>query len=1839
MNEFEIVIGLEVHCQLNTKTKAFCSCPTTFGVPPNESVCPVCLALPGALPVLNQQVVFRAVKLGMAFNCRILPQSWFARKNYFYPDLPKGYQISQSELPICLGGSIKFKLDNEWREVKLIRIHIEEDAGKSVHDIGTETYIDINRSGVPLLEIVSEPDIRSSNEAKAYLERIRQIVRYFDISDGNMEEGSLRCDANVSLRKKSEKKFGTRTEIKNMNSFKSVEKAIDFEVQRQYDILKTGGTIIQETRLWDANKEETRSMRGKEDAHDYRYFPEPDLVPIHVPDTLLSKIKKSLPELPEQRAKRFVDVMKIPEYDAQVITSDKHIADYYESVAQMCGNAKIASNWVMGEVLKSIKERNMDIAIFPIQPTRLAKLISLVIKSVISNTIAKEVFELMMNSEEMPEELIEKNKLSQVSDFSVLEAIVNKVLSENSEHVNAYKSGECVSPEPIKYTVTFDSKGGTSVGSVTVTSGSKVTKPKEPTRAGYDFDGWYKEEASTNVFNFDTETIKANIILYAKWAENSYTVTFNSNGGSTVPNAKVTHGSKVAKPIDPSRVGYAFGGWYKEEASTNVFNFDTETIKANIILYAKWAENSYTVTFNSNEGSAVPEAIVKYGSKVTKPTDPSRVGYAFGGWYKEAALTNVFNFGTETITANITLYAKWTINTYTVTFNTGDGSTVPEATVDYGGNVTKPTDPTRVGYAFGGWYKEVGLTNAFNFDTETITANITLYAKWAENSYTVTFNSNGGSTVPNVTVDYGSKVTKPTDPTREGHAFGGWYKEAGFINKFIFDTETITANIILYAKWAENSYTVTFNTGDGSTVPAATVNHGNKVTKPTDPTRVGYAFGGWYKEVLLTNVFSFTTETITANIILYAKWTINTYTVTFNTGDGSPVPAATVNHGNKVTKPTDPTRVGYAFGGWYKEVGLTNAFNFTTETITASITLYAKWAENSYTVTFNTGDGSTVEDIIVIHGGKVTKPTDPTREGHVFGGWYKEVLLTNVFNFDTETITANIILYAKWTINTYTVTFNTGDGSPVPAATVNHGNKVTKPTDPTRVGYAFGGWYKEEASTNVFNFDTETITASITLYAKWAENSYTVTFNTGDGSPVPAATVNHGNKVTKPTDPTREGHVFGGWYKEVLLTNVFNFDTETITANIILYAKWTINTYTVTFNSNSGSTVPEATVNHGNKVTKPTDPTRVGYAFGGWYKEVLLTNVFNFDTETITANVTLYAKWTINTYTITFNTGDGSPVPAATVNHGNKVTKPTEPTREETITANIILYAKWTINTYTVTFNTGDGSTVPDVTVNHGEKVTKPTDPTRVGYAFGGWYKEEASTNVFNFDTETITANIILYAKWTINTYTIMFNTGDGSPVPAATVNHGNKVTKPTDPTREETITANITLYAKWTINTYTVTFNTGDGSTVPAATVTHGSRVTKPTDPTRTGYTFGGWYKEVGLTNAFNFDTETITVNITLYAKWTINTYTVTFNSNSGSIVPNATVNHGSRVAKPTDPTRTGYTFGGWYKEVGLTNAFDFGIEIITASITLYVKWLPILVTSITFDKTGPLATFIGETNQITATILPLDALTKTLTWTSSNDDVATVDANGLITTHAKGDAIITATSTDGSNISASINIDPYFYVPDKNFREALKNISTIGNLNWFTTVDGRDALKIEDAKVTGEKSMYLIGKEIESLVGIEYFTSLEELLCGENKLQTLDVSKNVALKTLSCAYNDLRSLDLSKNVALTTLYILHSTNSTYPSNPNLTFLDLRGMRSVDPNGGLGIVNGINILETLLLHDNLKTHTGVRDAKTARGNNLIISTYSADAGSSVYTKTCSNWDPGTSGTGNCTKP
>jgi aspartyl-tRNA(Asn)/glutamyl-tRNA(Gln) amidotransferase subunit B len=442
----EAVIGLEIHAQLLTASKIFCGCSAAFGAEPNTHICPVCLGLPGALPVLNRAAVDYAIRAGLALGCAVQPYSIFARKNYFYPDIPKGYQISQYELPIATGGLVEFPSAGETRRIGITRVHMEEDAGKLLHegfaDADRKSYVDFNRSGVPLIEIVTEPDLRSASDAAEFFSRLRAMLVWLGVNDGNMEEGSLRCDANVSVRPRGQAALGTKAEVKNLNSFRFLQKALEHEIARQIEVLAEGGRVIQETRLWDAAAGVTVSMRSKEEAHDYRYFPEPDLPPVVVDAERIDRIRAAMPELPDARRRRFVEQFGLPEYDAGQLTQSRDVAEYFEATVRAGATAKVASNWIMGELARALNEHSADITISPVDSERLAGLIALVERGTLSGSMAKGVFEKMYDSGRTAADIVAAEGLAQIDDDSQIVALIAEVLAANADPVAQYRGGK-----------------------------------------------------------------------------------------------------------------------------------------------------------------------------------------------------------------------------------------------------------------------------------------------------------------------------------------------------------------------------------------------------------------------------------------------------------------------------------------------------------------------------------------------------------------------------------------------------------------------------------------------------------------------------------------------------------------------------------------------------------------------------------------------------------------------------------------------------------------------------------------------------------------------------------------------------------------------------------------------------------------------------------------------------------------------------------------------------------------------------------------------------------------------------------------------------------------------------------------------------------------------------------------------------------------------------------------------------------------------------------------------------------------------------------------------------
>ncbi|WP_239301296.1 InlB B-repeat-containing protein [Paenibacillus sp. ACRRY] len=536
--------------------------------------------------------------------------------------------------------------------------------------------------------------------------------------------------------------------------------------------------------------------------------------------------------------------------------------------------------------------------------------------------------------------------------------------------------------------------------------------------------------ATLNGFPFNTgDTVQAegeHVLIVTDRAGNTTTVQFSfhvprtihfdSNGGSEVPEQNVNYGDKTNEPDDPTKAGHTFAGWFTDSGFSQAFDFDNTTVTSNLTLYAKWSINSYTVNFNSSGGTAVDDQSVPYSELAAAPDDPTKDGHTFAGWFTDSGLSQAFDFDNTPVTGDITLYAKWTINSYTVNFDSNGGTAVDDQSIQYGELATTPDAPAKAGHTFLGWFTDSSLSQAFDFDNTTVNGDMTLYAKWSINSYTVNFDSNGGTAVDDQSVPYNELAMAPADPTNVGHTFAGWFTDSGLSLAFDFDNTPVTGDLTLYAKWLINSYTVNFNSNGGTAVDDQSIQYNELAVAPVDPTKVGHTFAGWFTDSSLSQAFNFDNTPVTTDLTLYAKWSINSYTVSFNSNGGTAIDEQSIQYGGLAVAPADPTNVGHTFAGWFTDSALSQAFDFDNTTVTSDLTLYAKWTADKYTISFDTLGGSTVDDISIEHGSKLTTPASPSRSGYTFAGWYRDPELKTPFDFDQTEIIADLTLYAKWNV-------------------------------------------------------------------------------------------------------------------------------------------------------------------------------------------------------------------------------------------------------------------------------------------------------------------------------------------------------------------------------------------------------------------------------------------------------------------------------------------------------------------------------------------------------------------------------------------------------------------------------------------------------------------------------------------------------------------------------------------------------------------------------------------------------------------------------------------------------
>ncbi|QHI72915.1 InlB B-repeat-containing protein [Aminipila terrae] len=1081
--------------------------------------------------------------------------------------------------------------------------------------------------------------------------------------------------------------------------------------------------------------------------------------------------------------------------------------------------------------------------------------------------------------------------------------------------------------------MTFDSKGGSTVSPATVSSGSTVAAPTAPNRTGYTFSGWYDGDNGTGTEVTFPYTLTADKTVYAKWTAHPYTVTYDPEGGSVTPTSQTKlFGAAYNKGSDgttdeamptPTLAGYTFGGWYDGDNGTGnqITSTTAVTTASNHTLYAKWTVEQHKMTFDSEGGTTVSAITQNYNTQVAAPTAPNRTGYTFSGWYDGDNGTGTEVTFPYTLTADKTVYAKWTAHPYTVTYDPEGGSVTPTSqTKLFGATYGKGSDgttdeamptPTLAGYTFGGWYDgDNGTGNQITSATAVTTAsNHKLYAKWTVEQHKMTFDSEGGTTVSAITQNYNTQVAVPTAPTRTGYTFEGWYDGDNGTGTEVTFPYTLTADKTVYAKWTAHPYTVTYDPEGGSVTPTsqtklfgATYNKGSDGTTdeamPT-PTLAGYTFGGWYDGDNGTGnqITSATAVTTASNHTLYAKWTVEQHKMTFDSEGGTTVSAITQNYNTQVAVPTAPTRTGYTFEGWYDGDNGTGTEVTFPYTLTADKTVYAKWTAHPYTVTYDPEGGSvTPTSQTKLFGATYNKGSDgttdeamptPTLAGYTFGGWYDGDNGTGnqITSATAVTTASNHTLYAKWTVEQHKMTFDSEGGTTVSAITQNYNTQVAVPTAPTRTGYTFEGWYDGDNGTGTEVTFPYTLTADKTVYAKWTAHPYTVTYDPEGGSVSPTSQTKlfgatYGKSSDGTTDeamptPTLAGYTFGGWYDGDNGTGnqITSATAVTTASNHTLYAKWTVEQHKMTFDSEGGTTVSAITQNYNTQVAAPTVPTRTGYTFEGWYD------------------------------------GDNGT--------GNEVTFP------YTLTADKTVYAKWGIKSYTVTYKNNysntDATDYNTMTTIYGSKISVPVQPVRSGYTFGGWYTENNCTNAWNFKNDAITANTILYAKWTQNpqpTYRVTYNangaTSGSVPVdnsayiPGSNVkvkgnvgslakagyNFGGWSLNENNYSAGQSLnlSGDVSLSAVWipVPTTYTVNYldnHDGGGNYMTQSNITAGAILIRPTDPNWGSHQFIGWYKESSCVNLWKFDTDTVTANTMLYAKWVENTYSV-----SGKVVDDQT-------------------------------------------------------------------------------------------------------------------------------------------------------------------------------------------------------------------------------------------------------------------------------------------------------------------------------------------------------------
>jgi uncharacterized repeat protein (TIGR02543 family) len=793
--------------------------------------------------------------------------------------------------------------------------------------------------------------------------------------------------------------------------------------------------------------------------------------------------------------------------------------------------------------------------------------------------------------------------------------------------------------------------------------------------------------------------------------ETFYTVAFDAGEGSPKPaNQEVANGGKVAAPSPvPVRDGYRLEGWHTDPEAGRRWDFAVDTVTESIALYARWTAletGQWAVSFDAQGGSPAPEGqAVANGGRVAAPSPvPVREGYRLEGWHTDPEAGRRWDFAVDTVTESITLYARWTAleaGYWVVSFDAQGGSPAPEArAVESGAKTSRPPDPVKTGHVFMGWFVSLSAETAWNFAANPVTEHITLCAQWMARNYAVVFDSRGGGAVAGQSVPYGGKVAEPETPVNGRLTLEGWYREAGYVNKWDFAVDTVSGALTLYARWLEappGHYLVSFNSQGGGTVEPQTIAENGVVTEPAAPTRSGYVFDGWSKEAAGTTVWNFAEDTVAGHTTLYARW-IRVWTVTFNSREGSAVsPVAGVANGGRIAKPDpDPVREGYGFAGWHKNAAGTELWNFDEDTVTGNIILYAMWTAMR-AVAFDSGEGSAVESVKALIGSTIERPTDPTLANCAFEGWYRERTYAARWDFATDRVAADTTLYARWTV---TVSFNANGGGGAPESrTLTRGAAITAmPGAPAWEGHRFLGWFSEASGGAQYAWPYAA-DESVVMHAQWVA-IYTIAFDTHGGPAVEPVTADAGTEVPKPDDPSRLGHAFLGWFSAASGGEQYTTWPHTLSGNVVMHAQWeSVATHTITFDTHGGPAVASIQANAGTAVPQPAAPHWLGYAFLGWFSAASGGEQYAWP-HTLNADIAMHAHWeNVATHTITFESHGGSPVAA--------------------------------------------------ITNNEGTRVARPANPTRTDYVFAGWFSEASGGTQYAWP-HTLNADIAMHAQWTI---------------------------------------------------------------------------------------------------------------------------------------------------------------------------------------------------------------------------------------------------------------------------------------------------------------------------------------------------------------------------------------------------------------------------------------------------------------------------------------------------------